>query len=265
MLVQRWVVQRKANPLGSNSAWESESQNQTTVAGMYFPTTKWTVLAQASLNGETAGRQALEDHQFIRLRGYPETEAQDLTQEFLLHLFEHSTLHKADRQRGKFRSFLCGALVRFLADERDRRQARKRGSGVADLSLDAAGGVLAASPDPGAIVFDREWALAILENVLRTVEQEFGAEGGAARFAALRQFLPGSLEAPTYEAAAAQLGLSLPALKSELHRLRQRFKAAIRQEVAATVSAPHEIDQEMNHLQQVLMDKGNDWGAGLKP
>ena len=241
---------------------------------MYFPTTKWTVLAQASLNGETAGRHALEDlcrrywtplYQFIRLRGYPESEAQDLTQEFLLHLFEHSTLHKADRQRGKFRSFLCGALVRFLGDERDRRQARKRGSGVADLSLDAAGGVLAASPDPGAAVFDREWALAILENVLRTVEQEFGAEGGAARFAALRQFLPGSLEAPIYEAAAAQLGLSLPALKSELHRLRQRFKAAIRQEVAATVSAPHEIDQEMNHLQQVLMDKGNDWGAGLKP
>jgi RNA polymerase sigma-70 factor (ECF subfamily) len=81
----------------------------------------------------------------------------------------------------------------------------------------------------------------------------------------LRHFLPGSVNTPNYEAAAGQLSLSLPALKSELHRLRQRFKAVVRQEVASTVSAPHEIDQEMNHLQQVLMDKGSDFGASAKP
>ena len=73
------------------------------------------------------------------------------------------------------------------------------------------------------------------------------------------------MNTPNYEAAAGQLSLSLPALKSELHRLRQRFKAVVRQEVASTVSAPHEIDQEMNHLQQVLMDKGSDFGASAKP
>src|ERR1051326_8844173 len=100
---------------------------------MYFPTTKWNLLADASANGETAASQALEDlcrrywtplQRFIRSRGYSEVEANDLTQEFILHLIKHSTLKKADPLRGKFRSFLCGALVRFLADEYDRQIGR---------------------------------------------------------------------------------------------------------------------------------------------
>ena len=112
---------------------------------MYFPTTHWSLLAQATLGGETAGRQALEDlfrrywsplQQFIRARGYNVTEAEDLTQDFVLHLLEHSTIKRADRLRGRFRSFLLGALVRFLADEYDRRHARKRGSGMAHISLE---------------------------------------------------------------------------------------------------------------------------------
>lgn len=239
---------------------------------MYFPTTQWTLLARASLNAETAGRQALEElcrrywsplHQFIRARGYTETEAQDLTQEFLLHLLEHSTLQKAERSRGKFRSFLLGALVRFLADEYDRRNAQKRGQGAVHLSVEDEAADLAALPEP-VTLFDREWALVILENALRGVQEEFEAGGSVARFAVLRHFLPGSLEVPTYEQAAAQLGLSLPALKSELHRLRKRFKELVRQEVASTVSAPHEIDEEMDYLQAVLMDRGNP-GASVKP
>ena len=240
---------------------------------MYFPTTKWTLLAQASVNGETAARQAIEDlcrrywspiFHFIRSRGYRDAEAEDLTQEFLLHLVEHSTLHKADRQRGKFRSFLCGALIRFLSDERDRRQAQKRGGGAPHLSLDE-DAALAATQDPGATVFDREWALTILENALRTVQQEFAGSGGTERFTVLQRFLPGSMEVPTYEAAATELALGVPALKSEVHRLRQRFRALVRQEVTGTVSAPHEIDEELNHLQRVLMDRGSDLGGKLSP
>jgi DNA-directed RNA polymerase specialized sigma24 family protein len=240
---------------------------------MYFPTTQWTLLARASLNAETAGRQALEElcrrywsplNQFIRARGYTEAEAQDLTQEFLLHLLEHSTLQRAERSRGKFRSFLLGALVRFLADEYDRRHAQKRGQGARHLSVEDEAVDLAAPPD-SVIVFDREWALVILENAVRGVQEEFEAGGSMTRFEVLRHFLPGSLEAPPYEQAAAQLGLSLPALKSELHRLRRRFKELVRQEVANTVSAPHEIDEEMDHLQAVLMDRGNDPRANAKP
>jgi RNA polymerase sigma-70 factor (ECF subfamily) len=241
---------------------------------VYFPTTQWSVLAKASLNGETAARQALEDlcrrywsplYQFIRGRGYSETEAEDLTQDFLLHLLEHSTLKKADPQRGRFRSFLLGALMRFLADEFDRRRAQKRGGGSVHLSVEEEAPELAAATEPADIGFDREWALVILENVLREVQGEFQASGGTERFEVLRRFLPGSVEALGYEEAAARLGLTLPALKSELHRLRQRFKALVRQEIANTVSAPHEIDMEMSHLQQVLMHKGNDLAAALKP
>ena len=241
---------------------------------MYFPTTQWSLLARASLTGETTARQALEElcrrywaplHQFIRSRGYTDAEAQDLTQEFILHLIEHSTLQKADRLRGRFRSFLLGALVRFLADQYDRRRAQKRGSGAVHLNLDEAENQLAANSDQDNSLFDREWALAILENSLRTVQTEFEPKLGAARFALLRTFLPGSINAPTYEEAAQKLDLSVPALKSELHRLRQRFKSLVRQEVANTVSAPHEIDEEMSHLQTVLMDRGHDFESGLKP
>lgn len=202
-------------------------------------------------------------YQFIRARGHNETEAKDLTQEFLLHLVEHSTLQKADRSRGKFRSFLCGALVRFLADAYDKRQAQKRGGGALHVELDSTAEQLGAISNPDELVFDREWALVILENALRTVEQQF--KGAANQFTVLRQFLPGSIAVPSYDDAATQLGLNLPALKSELHRLRQRFKSAVREEVAATVSAPHEIDQEMDHLQNVLMNRGIDWGTGQKP
>jgi DNA-directed RNA polymerase specialized sigma24 family protein len=239
---------------------------------MYFPTTQWSLLAKATLSGETAGRQALEElcrrywsplYQFSRARGYGEAEAKDLTQEFLLHLLEHSTLQKADRMRGRFRSFLCGAFVRFLWDTEDKRRASKRGGGAPHLDLESAAKEVSAATTSDELLFDREWALVILENALRTVQQQF--EAGPGHFAVLRRFLPGSVEVPAYEEAATQLGLSLPALKSELHRLRQRFKRAVREEVAATVSAPHEIDQEMNHLQQVLMDKGIDWRAGTKP
>jgi RNA polymerase sigma-70 factor (ECF subfamily) len=240
---------------------------------MYFPTTHWSLLAQATLNGETAGRQALDDlfrrywspiRQFVRGRGYNETEAEDLTQDFVVHLLEHSTLKRADRLRGRFRSFLLGALSRFLADEYDRRQARKRGGGMAHVSLDEEP-ALPISSESSEVLFDREWALVILENGLRALRQEFETVNDPNRFAVLSRFLPGSLEAPTYEEAAAQLGLTLPALKSELHRLRQRFKTLVRQEVASTVSAPHEIDEEMNYLQQILTDKGNDLNLSRKP
>jgi RNA polymerase sigma-70 factor (ECF subfamily) len=241
---------------------------------MYFPTTHWSLLAKASVSGETAGREALEElcrrywaplNQFIRSRGFSEAEAQDLTQEFLVHLLEHSTLKKADPLRGRFRSFLLGALVRFLGDEIDRRRAQKRGGGATHLSLEDAEPVQADSPESGETLFDREWALVILEHALATIRGECAREKGDKFFAVLGRFLPGSVNSPSYEEAAAQLGMTLPALKTELHRLRQRFKAAVRQEIATTVSAPHEIEDEMNYLQRVLMDKASELTAKVQP
>jgi len=241
---------------------------------MDFPTTHWSVLARASLDGAPGARRALEDlcrrywsplHQFIRSRGYSETDAEDLTQGFLLHLLEHSTLGRADRQFGRFRSFLLGALTRFLADDFARRRAQKRGGGAAHLSVEEGAPELAGPAEPGEVLFDREWALVILENALQTAQAESETAGNARAFAVLRRFLPGALETPSYEQAATQVGLGLAAFKSELHRLRQRFRALVRQEIANTVSAPHEIDEEMDHLQRVLSDPGNDLTARLEP
>ncbi len=239
-----------------------------------FPTTHWSLLAKASLDGDTESRKALEElcrrywgpvHRFIRARGVSEAEAQDLTQDFIVHLLEKSTFARADRLRGRFRSFLLGALVRFLGDEADRRQAQKRGGAIHHVSFDAAEFKADTEPamagDERATLFDREWALTILERALGRVRQEYAGTDRVSEFTVLKNFLPGAAQPPSYAAAAGQIGLSVPAFKSEVHRLRRRFRALVREEVAQTVSAPHEIDAEMTHLQQMLMDKGSEFGA----
>jgi RNA polymerase sigma-70 factor (ECF subfamily) len=241
---------------------------------MYFPTTHWSLLARASLDGAAEARTALDElcrrywgpiHQFIRWRGYNETEAEDLTQAFLLHLLERSVFRKPNRLKGRFRSFLLGALTRFLANQRDHARAQKRGGGAEHLSLDDEPGPTPAAQPAEAAVFDREWGLTILENALRQAEAEFGLGENAGRFGVLQRFLPGAVEVISYEAAAARLNVGLPALKSEVFRLRQCVREMVRREVAATVSAPHELDAEMSHLQAVLLDRGHNFGAAAKP
>jgi len=241
-----------------------------------FPTTHWSLLAKASFDhdGNTEGRKALEElcrrywgpvYRFIRSRGFSEAEAEDLTQDFMVHLLTKSTFGRADRLRGRFRSFLLGALGRFLGDEADRRRARKRGGAVWHISFDAMelapDGEQAPVANVAATFFDREWALTVLETALSRVRQEYIAGQCDNVFEILKTFLPGAIEPPSYEQAAGQIGVSVAALKSQIHRLRQRFRVLVREEVAQTVSAPHEIDAEIEHLQQVLMDKGSEFGA----
>jgi RNA polymerase sigma-70 factor (ECF subfamily) len=235
---------------------------------MYFPTTHWSALAKATLSGDAQSRAALEElcrrywqplYQFVRARGIPESEAQDVTQSFMVHLMQHSVFNRADREQGRFRSFLLGALSRFLADEWDRRNAQKRGKGIEHVSFEGARGpleVASLSSQDGTVIFDREWALTIMEASLGRLRSEFKESRREDAFEVLKSFLPGGPGAAPYEDAAGRLGVSLPAFKSELHRLRGRFRELVRLEVAQTVSAPHEIDDEMNHLQRVLMDKG---------
>lgn len=232
---------------------------------MIFPTTHWSILAQASLDGKTEGRTALNElcrrywhplNDFIRSRGYASAEADDLTQAFLLHLLEHSTLQKPDRLKGRFRSFLLGALVRFLGDERDRRLAQKRGGGIPHVLLEEDHeGEFTAEEQAG---FDRAWALTVLRACLAAVRQEYSSAGQEGIFSVARMFLPGSGTAPTYDEAATRLGISVSAFTSELHRLRVRIRELLWAEVAGTVAAPHEIEEELTYLQRVLMDRGTD-------
>jgi len=190
---------------------------------MGFPTTRWSRLAIATLNGDTQARAALGEfcqhyrepvRRIICGRGIADPEAEDLTQEFLLHLIQKSALARADRERGRFRSFLQGALANFLADAADRRGAAKRGGGLPHLHLDAwlAGGNgevhLASAAEE--LLFDREWALAVMDRALRAVERESELAGEGARFAVLCRFLPVGAEPVSRSEAAKELASARP-------------------------------------------------------
>src|SRR5258708_27016337 len=182
---------------------------------MYFPTPHWRLLAKATLDGKTEARAALNElcrrywlplNQFIRMRGRGPSEAEDLTQAFLLHLIEHSALQKPDRLKGRFRSFLLGALVRFLGDERDRGEAQKRGGSIPHFSLDEEtekGASPAASAQEEELYFDRAWAVATVRASLARIDDEYGKAGQGRTLVAMRAFLPGSSEPPSYDEAAA--------------------------------------------------------------
>ena len=230
---------------------------------MAFPTTRWSLLAQATIHGDAAQKQAWSEFYrryrepvagFIRRQTADQAHAEDLTQEFFLHLVEQSTLQRADRLRGRFRSFLLGALTRFLVRDRTRSEAAKRGGGEANLSFDTltpGAGEPVVSADV-AQAFDREWARELMIRARRDLVAEW--KGESTELAMLLRFLPGAADTPAYETVATSLGWTLARLKTEVFRLRSQFRERIRAEVALTVEAPHEIDAEMAHLHLVLAD-----------
>jgi RNA polymerase sigma-70 factor (ECF subfamily) len=237
---------------------------------MDFPTTHWSVLAKATIHGETEARAALEllcqrywgpVHAFIRFYGLTDAEAQDLTQEFMVHVIQKSIFTRADRLQGRFRSFLLGALTRFLGDAADRSKALKRGGGVQHISFELVDQNKDLEQTPstatGVTAFDREWALTVLETALDKIRAEYAEAGRNEDFDVWKSFLPGAAGNCTYESASERLGISIAAFKSEIHRLRRRLRGLVRAEIARTVSAPHEIETEMVHLNQVLMDRGS--------
>jgi len=230
---------------------------------MAFPTTRWSLLAQATINGDLAQRQAWTEFyrryrepvvRFIQRQLPVPDRAEDLGQEFFLHLMENATLQRANPQRGRFRSFLRGALIRFLARDRERNQAEKRGSGQAPMSLEtlATDDEEPAIPAAVAQAFDREWAQLILERARQEVRA--GWKGSVGELATLLRFLPGATDTPAYEAAAYTLGWTLARLKTEVHRIRAQFRELVRAEVALTVEEPEEIEAELTHLHRVLAD-----------
>lgn len=188
---------------------------------------------------------------FLLHQRYSAPDAEDLTQEFFSQLIADRTLRRADRTRGRFRSFLLGALRRFLADDAERRAALKRGADCEIVSLSTLGepeipAVAGASAEDA---FEARWARALFEATLAELRAEFLAENEALRWDLMRQFLPGGGgAAPAYADAARALGLGEGAFKSVVHRLRTRYRATLRRQVACTVGAPHEIDDEIRHL-----------------
>jgi RNA polymerase sigma factor (sigma-70 family) len=231
-----------------------------------FATTHWSVVLKAGLADTTHAREALANlcqtywyplYAYVRRRGYSAHDAQDLTQAFFLCLLQRQSLAGADPNRGRFRSFMLGAMNHFLADEWAKMQTQKRGQGRAVLSLDLAAAEQRfdlepadnATPDKA---FDRQWATALLDVVLNRLENEYRRENNAELFNALKQALAGKRESQPYTQLATQLGMNEGAVRVAVHRLRKRYRELLQAEIAHTVSSPEEVKEELNHLFRVM-------------
>ena len=196
---------------------------------------------------------------YIRRRGYTAPDAQDLAQGFFARLLEKHSLRVADPQRGKFRSFLLASLDNFLSNERDRAHAKKRGGGGAQLSLDLATGESRVSLEPAheltpERLYMRQWALTLLDLVVRRMEAEYNEAGKARQFELLKDALGGGRERLPYAEVAAELEMSVENARQAAHRMRRRYRALLREEVARTVADPGEVDDELANLFKALAD-----------
>jgi len=232
-------------------------------------TTHWSVVLSAGSADTTRAQAALTKlcqaywyplYAYVRRRGHSAHDAEDLTQEFFARFLEHHWAGTADREKGRFRTFLLSALTHFLADEWDKARAQKRGGGVhpLPLPLDTAETRFGQEPADNHTPeqhFERRWAMTLLEQVLSHLQQEYAQEGKSALFAALNPCLVGERTAQPYSALAAKLNLSEAAVKSSVHRLRRRYRQLLRDEIAQTVAGPAEVEAEVRHLAAVLAQR----------
>jgi DNA-directed RNA polymerase specialized sigma24 family protein len=221
-----------------------------------FRTTRWSVVLAAQGKSSGDAVQSLEALcrqywpplcAYVRQRGHAEHDAQDLTQAFFTRFLEKQWLTVADRERGRFRSFLLMTLKRFLANEWDRSQTQKRGGGIRIISMDA--GEPMSLPDPSAksaeCLFERRWALTLLDAVMNRLRQEHETAGRLAEYERLKPCLTAEREGIDYEALAVGLKMQPASARSAVHRLRKRFREIFREEVSGTVADPADVEDEM--------------------
>src|SRR5712692_6698950 len=239
-----------------------------TLAGAsQFPTTRWTLVVAAGDPHRKEARSALVSlcenywyplYAYLRRRGYPADQAQDLTQEFFIRALEGRYLDRADPEKGRFRAFLLSSMKFFLADEADRNRAQKRGGGTV-LSLEFSSGEDCYQREPAhdetpERIFERRWALSVLDRVVEKLRNEFVLHGRPEHFERLKVFLLGHSDAP-YAALAREMGTSEGALKVAIHRLRKRYRELFRQEIADTVADSAEVEPELRFLAAALTRK----------
>jgi len=231
----------------------------------WFQTTHWSVV-QAVAGASSIARAALEQlcrtywyplYAYARRSGQSAHDAEDSVQAFFLRCLEKGIFTTADRDKGRFRSFLLVAFKRFVANEHARARTQKRGGNHAFVELDALSAERRYECEPIELesadrLFDRRWALTLLEQVLTRLEREQRSAGNAESFAALKSFLSGKERGTPYAKLAAQLGMNEGAVKTAVHRLRKRYRELLEAEIAHTVSSPDEIDEERRFLLQAL-------------
>ena len=232
-----------------------------------FATTHWSLVVAVKPDqaSQTHVRKALEElcraywyplYAFVRYRGYSSDDAQDLTQAFFTRIIETGGFASVNPERGRFRSYLLGAMKHFLANEWHREQTRKRGGQVQFIEWDAldpearfAGS--SKQPDNPELLFDREWALETIAAALQVLREEMQKSGKIEQFDALKGTLTGEGGLPREEIAA-RLAMSEGAVKVAVHRLRQRYRKLLRAAIAETVSNEADLDDEMRYLVEVL-------------
>ena len=234
--------------------------------GPAFATTHWSVILTAGGADSLQAAEALERlcgtywypvYAFVRRRGYGADNAQDLTQDFFAQLLARHRLHVADPSRGRFRDFLLACLRNFLSNEWDKVRAAKRGGGQPAIPFDelharqryALDADATASPDA---LYDRSWALTLLEQVRVRLRDEFTRAAKSDRFEWLQRFLPGEQSEVSHAELGQKVGLTASALRSEIYRFRQRYRDLLRHEIAQTVQHGEEIDDEIRYLIAVL-------------
>ena len=233
----------------------------------WFTTTHWSVVLGTKSKNAVLAAEALGKlcetywqpvNAYIRSRGQEEINAQDLTQEFFARFLQKEHYKLGDRERGRFRSFLLTSVKHFLANEWERATAQKRGGGHAALSLDEE---LPGEDRPriqlrdertAEHAFDQRWALTLLGTVRQKLHAEYASGGKEDRFVQLEKFLPGADAEMSYADAAARLGMPEGTVKSDVHRLKKRYRDLVREEIANTVATPEVIDEELRYLIHVL-------------
>jgi RNA polymerase sigma factor (sigma-70 family) len=231
-----------------------------------FPATRWTLVLHASQDANQHSQEALAIlcqvywyplYAFVRRQGYSPEEAQDLTQSFFARLLESRYVRDYQRERGRFRSFLLGSLKHFLANQRERERAQKRGSGRVPVSLEAVvrTGETRYSLEPvhrhtPEFIFEKQWALAVVEQTLRRLETEQISK--LEIFSRLRGLLTGDESRIPYKELAKSMNVSEGSLRVALHRLRRRFAEVLQEEIAHTLSDPDDIRDEIRYLLSVL-------------
>jgi RNA polymerase sigma factor (sigma-70 family) len=234
--------------------------------GGQFRTTHWSMVVAAQDRASPQATEALAAlcrtywyplYAFIRRQGFDADQAHDLTQGFFARLLEKDFLQAADPQRGKFRAFLLTACKHFLANELDRAQALKRGGGQTILSLDHGTADQRYRREPAHSLtperlFERRWALTLLQQVLARLREEFHGSSRGRLFDALKAALTADPNALPYRPLAERLSMSEGAVRVAVHRLRQRYRDLLREEIAQTVDAPEQVEEEIRHLFQAL-------------
>jgi RNA polymerase sigma factor (sigma-70 family) len=230
-----------------------------------FSTTNWSVVLEAQ-GQSPAAQEALEKlcrtywrpvYSFIRREGTGAEEAEDLTQSFFALLLQRRNFDAVRKEKGRLRSYLLTSLKHFLVSEHRRAVTLKRGKGQLPVPLDELGGVERSDMEPAdhltaERVYERRWALTLMDQVLRRLKDEYCAGGQAALFDSLKQLLPDEPGAPSRAEIASQLGMTENALRQAFHRFRHRYQLLLREEISHTVAIASDIEDEMRHLIAVL-------------